>query len=188
MPTRPQSLRSVRLAAMLLCSIAATVCLVPSSWADDRDVIRVPRDSYCVTVESLVDNVADLDVRRITVYTRSRDDVTLTATPGEFKPRSLERAPGRPPLFFWETVMITRLETIVELNPETGHRELKDVVSRFLKFSRTRGSSSGIHFPAEDIKDLDELLDIRFEAGCFPLGTQKLLGTFRGRGIRVLVE
>ena len=161
--------------------IALIVGLLISSQllqADDSSAKRAEEgptaDHFHLKVESLVDNVADLDVRRFTTLAVAGS--TLKFHIGKAGVGSKGRRTDA------DKADVCRLETIVLLRLQGGK------IRRLIKFHRTKGSSVETAFDALGRESLAGVVEIKAKSGRYPMNKPLIVGTVDGKDMVVLVE
>jgi hypothetical protein len=147
---------------------------------DDPAADQAPTaDAFYLKVESLIDNVADLDVRRFTIVAQEGKVFKFHIGGGGMASKG-HRTTDDPP-------GVRRLEAIVLLHLH-GSEAQDTKIRRTMKFHRTRGSSIDTNFDAPGRESLKDVVKIAIKSGRYPVGTPLVVGTVNGANVVVAVE
>jgi len=135
-------------------------------------------DQFYLKVENLIDNVADLDVRRFTVLAPAGRPLNFLV--GGKGVRSMgHRTPQ-------DKENVRRLEAIVVLRL---HGEAKNAkIRRLMKFHRTKGVAVEADLDATGRESLAGVVEVKVKPGRYPVGKPLVIGTVNGEDVVVTVE
>jgi hypothetical protein len=137
-------------------------------------------DQFYLKIDHLIDNVADLDVRRFTLV--APEGRTLKFHVGEAGMGSKgQRLPTDDP-------SVRRLEAIVLLRLQEGADRANTKIRRLLKFHRTKGAAVETEFDAPGRQSLRDIVEINVSSGRYAIGKPLTVGTIHGQPVVVSVE
>lgn len=176
----------------LLLGLLMLLWLAPATFAQvsadaKEPEARVKTGRVCLTIEPLVDDVADLDVRRLTVFTRGPGKANFRFGQAAALQQPMNRVPNTGNLYFFEVVLVTRLEKRIA-EDANGLPFPEPVLTQYFNFSKGNGGNIETPFDAKGIGRITDVLDISAKDGCFGFGKTKLIGELQGRRIRVSVD
>lgn len=134
-----------------------------------------PADQFDLQIDNLVDNVADLDVRRFTILAATGRPMNLLI--GGKGMRSYGHRTAD------DTGNVKRLEAILVLQMQEN-----GTMTGLLKFHRTKGSTINPELNASGLESLAGVVDIQVESGRYPVGKPLVIGTVNGAEIVVTAE
>ncbi len=137
---------------------------------------RPTDEKFYLRIEPLIDNVADLDVRRLTVFTKGPRRVKFYVEVGAETNSARQPDQGGDTHMF-EAILVLRLR-----------REKDSTLNRCLKFSRESGGLIETNLPAPGVKSLRDLVKIKAASGLYILGKAHVLGQILGADVVVTVE
>jgi hypothetical protein len=165
--------------SLFLFAFAVSCLPAASAAADDPSPMDGPTaDEFVLKIENLVDNVADLDVRRITVLTATGKPMNFKigdAGIRSFGHRTKEDAPD-----------VKRLEAVIVLRLAGDGAGAK--IRRLLKFHRTAGTTLETDLGAAGRASLAGVVEIKVESGRYAVGKEIIVGTLNGENIVVMAE
>lgn len=174
-------------AGALSVLLAAASQILAAPGGGDDPIKQMSVQQFCATSEALVNNIVDLDVRRFTLFSRAPGKASFRTGVTGIRDQKMSRVPGRPRLYFYEVILITRLETQFEVGDD-GIPQTVDVVTQFTKFTRRRGGAAESVFADDGIRRLSDVIKIRPNPGCADRGEELSLGVVQNRRILVTVE
>lgn len=153
----------------------------PRVVADQPGIGEGPTaNQFYLKIENLIDNVADLDVRRFTILTSAGKTIKFhigTAGIGTKGHHTSDDNPG-----------VRRLEAIILLRLQRGLEPKGAKIQRLMKFHRTLGSSVESKFDALGRKSLEGIIEIKAKSGRYSLGKPLVVGTVHGEEVIIIVE
>src|SRR5262249_3252691 len=129
-------------------------------------------DQFYLKVESLVDNVADLEVRRFTVLAPAGRTLQFQVGGVNLETKGRRTADDR--------ADVRRLEAILLLRLTGGNNPKKAKIQRLIKFHRTKGSSFESELDAPGRDSLAKVVEIRAKSGRYPIGKPLTVATVLG--------
>jgi hypothetical protein len=135
-------------------------------------------DQFYLKVENLIDNVADLDVRRFTVLAPAGKTFKFHIGEAGIGSKGHRTADDK--------ADVRRLEAIVVLRLEGDPQNAK--IRRLMKFHRTKGSAVESQLDASGKESLAGVVEIKAKSGRYPIGKHLIVGTVHGENLVVTVE
>jgi hypothetical protein len=135
------------------------------------------KDEFYLKIDSLIDNVADLDVRRFTILAEAGKTLkfNIDAGIGSKGHRTADDKEG-----------VRRLEAIVLLRLHGEGADTK--IRRLMKFHRTKGTTIETDLGAPGRTSLAGVVEIKVKSGRYPVGKPLTVGTVNGQDIVIVVE
>jgi hypothetical protein len=137
-------------------------------------------DQFYLKVESLIDNVADLDVRRFIVLAQAGKTLKFHIGEAGIGSKGHRTAADK--------ADVRRLEAIVLLRLQAGDDPKNAKIRRLMKFHRTKGSSVESELDASGRESLAGVVEIKAKSGRYPIGKALIVGTVNGENLVVTVE
>lgn len=137
-------------------------------------------EEFYFRAEALIDNVADLDLRRFTILARDGQTLRFSIGDAGIGSKGHRTAADKPE--------VRRLEAIVLLRLQSGDDPQKAKIRRLMKFHRTKGTTIESDLNAAGRDSLAGVVEIQAKPGRYPVGKPLVVGTVHGEELRVIVE
>ncbi len=135
------------------------------------------KDEFYLKIESLIDNVADLDVRRFTILAEAGTTFKFNID-GGIASKGHRTADDKE--------NVRRLEAIVVLRLHGEGDQTK--IRRLMKFHRTKGSTIETDLEVPGRTSLAGVVEIKVKSGRYPIGKPLTVGSANGQDIVITVE
>jgi hypothetical protein len=135
-------------------------------------------DQFYLKIENLIDNVADLDVRRFTILVPAGRIPKFLIGDKGIRSYGQQTADDK--------AEVRRLEAIIVLELHGDAASAK--IRRVMKFQRAKGTAVYSETPVPWRQSLAGVVDIKVKSGRYPLDKPLVVGTVNGESVIVTVE
>lgn len=146
------------------------------------DVESPTSDQFYLKIESLIDNVDDVDLRRFTILAPEGKKLSFHIGQSGTSTDGIHTNIDMPGVCRLEAILLLRLLWTNDDDPR------QRTIRRFLKFQRERGFSIETDFNAPGIETLAGIVQIHVQSGRYPIGMPLVAGTVQGSSLVVSVE